>query len=442
MTHSAGVPRPSPSSVVTVGRRYLHGATCTASTEFQRSPEYVAESVGAELRGDLRRLHTLRPGSRREPRVSPFHRRQEELGAVFLEGAGWERPHWYEANAALLADLPAEWTPPQRDAWSAQFHSPIAAVEAWRTREAVAMYDMTPLKRLEVSGPGALALLDRLTTGKMDKSVGAVTYTLVLDEAGGIRSDWTVARLGPTGSGRPNVRSTSHLIGSCRPTAASRSATHRGTAHRVWSLSRDLVQPLSHETLERGPITAGAAARSRVPVRPCGCPTWARSAGDLHQRRARLRLLDVLLAAGRISVGPAGRRRQQPAPERGTGPGGHDMPTDHTLRAGLARGARDKAISRPAAIAELRPTHLPRLSCSPSTTAAASSGPRRLVAASCWLRPSAAFGHTIGRPIAYAWLPASAVPGTTVEIEYFGQRIPATVVTDPVVDPDMTRIRR
>ena len=58
------------------------------------------------------------------------------------------------------------------------------------------MYDMTPLKRLEVSGPGALALLERLTTGKMDKTVGAVTYTLALDEAGGIRSDFTVARLG------------------------------------------------------------------------------------------------------------------------------------------------------------------------------------------------------------------------------------------------------
>jgi len=58
------------------------------------------------------------------------------------------------------------------------------------------------------------------------------------------------------------------------------------------------------------------------------------------------------------------------------------------------------------------------------------------------LNTSAAFGHTIGRPIAYAWLPASATPGTSVEIEYFGQRIPATVVIDPVVDPDMTRIRR
>ena len=55
---------------------------------------------------------------------------------------------------------------------------------------------------------------------------------------------------------------------------------------------------------------------------------------------------------------------------------------------------------------------------------------------------SAAFGHTIGRPLAYAWLPASAVPGTGVEIEYFGRRIAATVVAEPVVDPGMTRIRR
>jgi len=58
------------------------------------------------------------------------------------------------------------------------------------------MYDMTPLKRLEVTGPGAAALLQRLTTNNVDKSVGSVTYTLLLDESGGIRSDLTVARLG------------------------------------------------------------------------------------------------------------------------------------------------------------------------------------------------------------------------------------------------------
>ncbi len=59
--------------------------------------------------------------------------------------------------------------------------SPISAAEAWKTRTAVALYDMTPLKRLEVSGPGALTLLQRLSTGHIAKKPGAVTYCLLLN---------------------------------------------------------------------------------------------------------------------------------------------------------------------------------------------------------------------------------------------------------------------
>ena len=54
---------------------------------------------------------------------------------------------------------------------------------------------------------------------------------------------------------------------------------------------------------------------------------------------------------------------------------------------------------------------------------------------------SAAFGHTIGKPIAYAWLPASLKEGDGVEIDYFGARIAATVTAEPLFDPDMTRLR-
>ena len=45
--------------------------------------------------------------SNRDVRVSPFHPREQELGAVFFETAGWERPWWYESNAALLGKLPS-----------------------------------------------------------------------------------------------------------------------------------------------------------------------------------------------------------------------------------------------------------------------------------------------------------------------------------------------
>src|SRR3954470_4199210 len=36
--------------------------------------------------------------SSRGIRLPPFHTREQELGAVFFEVAGWERPHWYASN--------------------------------------------------------------------------------------------------------------------------------------------------------------------------------------------------------------------------------------------------------------------------------------------------------------------------------------------------------
>src|SRR3712207_8506931 len=47
-------------------------------------------------------------------------------------------------------------------------------------------YDMTSLKKAKVTGPGALELLQRLNTNQLDKPVGAVTYTLMLDDKAGV----------------------------------------------------------------------------------------------------------------------------------------------------------------------------------------------------------------------------------------------------------------
>jgi glycine cleavage system aminomethyltransferase T len=56
---------------------------------------------------------------------------------------------------------------------------------------------------------------------------------------------------------------------------------------------------------------------------------------------------------------------------------------------------------------------------------------------------SAAYGHTIHRPIAYAWLPSElAEPGTDVDISYFGRRVPAVVAAEPLFDPGMEKIKR
>ena len=55
---------------------------------------------------------------------------------------------------------------------------------------------------------------------------------------------------------------------------------------------------------------------------------------------------------------------------------------------------------------------------------------------------SAAYGHTIGAGIAYAWLPERLTAvGTRVQIGYFDQRVDAVVTAEPLFDPGMTRLR-
>ena len=55
---------------------------------------------------------------------------------------------------------------------------------------------------------------------------------------------------------------------------------------------------------------------------------------------------------------------------------------------------------------------------------------------------SAAYGYSIGRGIAYGYLPVDlAVEGTTVEVEYFGDRLAATVAAEPLWDPKGQRLR-
>jgi glycine cleavage system aminomethyltransferase T len=53
---------------------------------------------------------------------------------------------------------------------------------------------------------------------------------------------------------------------------------------------------------------------------------------------------------------------------------------------------------------------------------------------------TAAFGFSIRRPVAYAWLPAGVGEGVSVEIEYFGRKIKATVIAEPVFDPEGKRL--
>jgi glycine cleavage system aminomethyltransferase T len=54
---------------------------------------------------------------------------------------------------------------------------------------------------------------------------------------------------------------------------------------------------------------------------------------------------------------------------------------------------------------------------------------------------SVAYGPTVARTIGTTYLPAALVDGTGLEVDVFGERIPAVVAADVLVDPTGARMR-
>ncbi len=90
-----------------------------------------------------------------------------------------------------LVDYKGFWTPVSFAA-----NGPID--EYWACREKVACIDLSALRKFEITGPDAEALLQRAVTRDVRRlAVGQVVYTALCYDAGGILDDGTVFRLGP-----------------------------------------------------------------------------------------------------------------------------------------------------------------------------------------------------------------------------------------------------
>lgn len=103
-----------------------------------------------------------------ELRHSPLEGEHEALGAKLGPFAGWHMPIEYEG--------------------------PLKEHKA--VRERVGLFDLTHLGKVEVVGPGALGMLQRVVSNDLTKAaVGEALYSLVLNEGGGVIEDLIVYRL-------------------------------------------------------------------------------------------------------------------------------------------------------------------------------------------------------------------------------------------------------
>ncbi len=392
-------------------------------------------------------------------RTTPYHQRFEEAGAELIESAGWERAQWFESNASLPAPEHSQ----TRSAWAARHWSPAIGREHAATRAGVGVFDLTPFTKVEVEGVGSADWLNRVCASEIDRPVGRIVYTTVLDHAGGTVCDLTVTRLQDDrflvvtggGSGPRDVAWMRYHLpegGGVRM----RDVTSSMAVLGVWGpRARDLLAKITTADLSTdafGYMAARAVEIGPVPALALRISYVGEMGYELYVATEHGRWLwDALLAAGEeFGVVPVGTSAfNSLRVEKGYRFAGVDMHTEYSpVEAGLGftvNLSKSSFIGREAALRERESGPSRKLCCmvldDPNVTAL---GYEPLLAGehAVGYVTSADFGYTVGQSIVYGYLPVGiAETGAKVDVQIFDQRIGATVTDEPLFDPRGERLR-
>ena len=126
--------------------------------------------------------------SGRPCRKSPLYEILKGQGACFGEKLGWERPNWF-------ADTSKGETPKDVYSFGRQNWFNAVGREHKAVREAAVLFDQSSFAKFALKGPDAAAALSWIAANDVDKPVGSLVYTQMLNDRGGIECDLTVARV-------------------------------------------------------------------------------------------------------------------------------------------------------------------------------------------------------------------------------------------------------
>jgi glycine cleavage system aminomethyltransferase T/glycine/D-amino acid oxidase-like deaminating enzyme len=417
--------------------------------------------------------------SGRPLRLSPVYQRERELGAVFYETAGWERPHYYAANEGLLERYSGQLMYREAE-WEARWWSPIINAEHLALRDACGLVDLTAFAILDITGPGALAAVQALAVAQLDVPVGRVVYTSLLDDRGGFKADLTIMRLGlqrfrvVTGgaTGMTDLKwIRDHLPAD--GSAAVADLTSAWTTLGLWGpRARAVLQAVTADDVSRAgfafgtcrEIEIGAAAVLASRISYVGELGWELHA-PIEQGAA---LWDAVWDAGRpsglvpVGIGVYGTTGRM---EKGYRAYGNELDADYNLvEAGMTRPrVKPQDFVGRAAYTEQRAAPPAAVLCTLTVDdhTSASGQLRYMLGGEPILTAageplidakgrhsyvtSAGSGPSVGRHLLMAYLPPEqAAEGTRLAVEYLGEQYPVTVAvagSTPLFDPANERIR-
>ena len=394
--------------------------------------------------------HERRSG--RPLKTPPAYARHHELGAEFGEKGGWERVNWYRSNE----DPAYEHFRPR--GWAGQHWSTAIVTEHLATRSAAGLFDESSFAKIEVVGQGAAAFLEHICANHVDRAIGSITYTSMLNSRGGIECDVTVTRVAlerflivtGTAFGRHDLS----WIEQHAPVDGSvvvRDITSSMACFGLWGpVARDILSgvcadDLTFRYMQARRVTVGDVPCWAMRVTYVGELGW-----ELYPAvEYGVRLWDTLLDTGRPhGLVPGGYRAIDSLRiEKGYRVWGSDITSEtDPYSSGLGFAVRaGRAFLGEAALPEPSggPSRLVCLVLDDARSVALGNEPVRDTDGTVVGRVSSGgLGYSLDRSIAYGWLPAdhSAV-GTRVSVEVFGEVVGATVTPEPLFDPAGHHIR-
>jgi 4-methylaminobutanoate oxidase (formaldehyde-forming) len=390
--------------------------------------------------------------SARGIRRSPLHELLKAKGAVMGSRAGWERPNWFAPAGTEPVDRPSFDKPNWFDAVGAEHRA---------VRERVALIDQTSFSKLEAHGRGALAALQRLAAADLDKPVGSAIYTQLCNERGGIEADVTITRIAPdrfyivTGSAF-GVHDR-HWIESHLPEDGSVALEDVTSARAVINLcgprARDVLErvveePVDNESFpfaQSREITLGAAPVRAIRMGYVGELGW-----ELHvPTEYAAHVYESLWQAGEpFGIADAGYRAIDTLRmEKGYLYWSSDITPDYNpYEAGLGfRVALGKGdfIGREALLRVKQAGPARRLAMLALEGWAPVVGGEAILldGAVVGVTSSGNYGHTIGKPIVYGYLPAELAGRQGFAVEAYGEIVPATRHDRALYDPANLRLK-
>ncbi|MGH3799482.1 MAG: aminomethyltransferase family protein, partial [Pseudonocardiaceae bacterium] len=343
--------------------------------------------------------------------------------------------------------------------------SPAVGAEHGGTRAAAGLFDETSFAKIQVTGPDAARLLEWVCDNVVARGPGSVTYTQALNSRGGIESDFTVTQLDDqefriiTGTA-----SGSRDLGWLRKQARSVGAdvriadvTGQLACIALWGpRTRDVLAALTPAELSNAAfpfmssreITVGDVPVRALRVTFVGELGWELYCSTEYGAGLWRTLWEAGEPHGMIAAGY--RAIDSMRLEKGYRVWGSDIgPETSPYEAGLGFCVKlDKPggfLGRDALLAARERgvrRRLRAVTLDDPRQIALGNEPVRVGDAVVGHVTSGGYGYTLGRSIAYAYLPVPDVGvGTEVSVEIFARPVPGVVAADPLFDPKSSRVR-